>query len=82
MTLQMAIGRMIVEKIVGHPEKFPPEVCQEARCVIANLPAWREKSGLFTPENWNKESASWRDFCKAIEKHGIDLPAILQEDAQ
>lgn len=83
MTLQMAIGRMIVEKIVGQPDKYPQEVVEKARNVIKNLSFWETEDAKLKPENWHRDDImSWAVFKREAEAHNIDLPAILTEDTE
>ena len=81
MTLQMAIGKMIVEKIVGHPDEYPEEVVEKARKVIENLPSWDDPTTGLKKENWHtEERMSWPIFEKVAREHNISLPEVLQEE--
>ena len=82
MTLQMAIGKMIVEKIVGHPDKYPEEVVAYAQNVITRFGLWKV-DGTFHKnprKHWHNDSGSWSDFKKVAREHNISLPEVLQEE--
>ena len=82
MTLQMAIGKMIVEKIVGRPDKYPKEVVDAAGNVVGKLPEWRAnpKRRSYHEDRWHINSQSWKRFKEAAREHNISLPEVLQEE--
>jgi hypothetical protein len=81
-TIQMAIGRMIVEKVVGHPNDYSEILVERAQSVIDNLHKWSSDppKPSYHESKWHKFSQSWERFKAECAKSRIDLPAILQEE--
>ena len=79
-TIQMVIGRLVLEKIVGNPEKYPQEVVGAAEIAIEYLSDWDGRYASM-PENWHKPegSSSWGAFKSVAEEHNLTLSEILSQ---
>jgi hypothetical protein len=79
-TIQMVIGRLVLEKIVSNPEKYPQEVVGAAEIAIECLSDWDGRYD-HPPEIWHKPegSSSWRAFKSVAEEHNLTLSEILNQ---
>ena len=76
-TLQMAMGRLVLERIVRQPGRFPDAVMDKAKDALQRLHYWEVSSDQAA--RWNTGSESWLEFKQAVLFHGIDLPEILNQ---
>jgi hypothetical protein len=81
MTLQMAVGKLVLDKVAGQPLNYPADVVHAARTCIKHFHEWNDNPARPTchESNWHTKSASWRAFKAACAAHHIDLPALLAE---
>jgi len=79
-TLPQAMGRVILNQVLGQRNKYPPEVIKAAEYALERLHYWDMSRNLANTGPWHINSESWREFKREMEIHNIDLPALLDED--
>jgi hypothetical protein len=79
MTLQMAIGRLICEKIVGQRDEYPKELVARAKNVLENIGFWEKGKVTHRAQDWHIKSNSWVAFKYAAQANHVDLSEILQD---